>query len=645
MTGVQGSDGSSGTILRQPLGEVFLDGDVRVPMRDGVHLATDVYLPSSEPGELPEAVPTLLLRTPYGKRYADHGWGRWFARRGYAVVIQDVRGCFGSEGEFALLVNEAEDGADTLAWIDEQPWSNGEVGTWGNSYAGFTQLAAATQGPSNLRSMVPNQCASQAWRSSIRHGGAFELRWLAWAFWHAATNPASSTDPATRHALGLAATTTRDVLSRLPLRPGESPLRLVPAYERWLMRMLHQADEEGFWTSPALAPARCAEGMPASSVLLLGGWYDSYARSTVELYETLSSQDHLDVRLVMGPWVHGQPSLEASVAGDIDLGPDARIGDLRELHLHWFRQTLGHDRSAVPSEQMVVDPPVEIFVMGGGGGARTSSGHLQHGGRWRAERTWPVTGSGPQALYLHGDGQLRPAPPPHDGGATTFRFDPADPVPTIGGNVSSHAELPPLPPGLHDQADAGGAGRLGHIVAPGGFDQAGHAGIFGCRSPYGPLAARADVLSFRSEPLEQDLEVTGSVKVVLYVQTTVSDTDVTAKLIDEYPPSRSYPNGYALNLTDSITRLSYRTGGSAVPVSPGEVVEVTIELYPTSNLFVAGHRIRVDISSSNFPRFDVNPNTGDNPNVTRRRVVADNTVLHRLDRPSRLVLPVVPGDR
>lgn len=641
----QDRDRTSGTVTRQPLGDVHLDGDVRVPMRDGVHLATDVYLPRSERGQLSDPVPTLLLRTPYGKRYADHGWGRWFARRGYAVVIQDVRGTFGSEGEFALLVNEAEDGADALAWIDAQPWSNGEVGTWGNSYAGFTQLAAATQGPPNLRSMVASQCASQAWRSSIRHGGAFELRWLAWAFWHAAINPASSADPATRHALGLAATATRDVLAQLPLRPGESPLRLVPAYERWLMRMLREADEEDFWLSPALAPARFAERMPASSVLLVGGWYDSYARSTVELYEALSCQDHLEVKLLMGPWVHGQPSLEGSLAGDIDLGPDARIGDLRELHLRWFGETLGRDHSASSSGDTVDDHPVEIFVMGGGGGRRSGSGHLQHGGRWRAEPTWPVAARVPQALYLHGDGQLREVPPPRDGGATTFRFDPSDPVPTVGGNVSSHGELPPLPPGLHDQADAGGAGRLEHIVAPGGFDQTGGAGVFGCRPPYGPLSARGDVLSFRSEPLEWDLEVTGSVRVILHVQTTVSDTDVTAKLIDEYPPSRSYPNGYALNLTDSITRLSYRAGGSATPVQPGEVLEVTIELYPTSNNFVAGHRVRVDISSSNFPRFDVNPNTGENPNVARCRVVADNTVWHRADRPSRLVLPVVNQQR
>ena len=631
------------TVTRQPLDDVELEG-VDVRMRDGVRLATDVYLPRDERGRRADTMPTLLLRTPYGKRYADHGWGHWFARRGYAVVIQDVRGTFGSEGEFALIVNEAEDGADTLEWIDAQPWSNGEVGTWGNSYASFTQLAAATQGPPNLRSIVANQSASEAWRSSIRHGGSFELRWLAWAFWHAAMNPASSADPVTRHAIGLASTAIRDILAQLPLRSEVSSLRLVPTYERWLNRMLCEAEETGFWTCPAMAPARYAHQMPASSVLLVGGWYDSYARSTVELYDSLSRQDHLEVRLLMGPWVHGQPSLESSLAGDVDLGPDARIGDLRELHLRWFEQTLGREDASAPADA-AGNPPVEIFVMGGGGGGRTLSGNLQHGGRWRIEPTWPVAGLDYQNWYLHPGGGLKKDPPPAFGGATTFRFDPSDPVPTIGGNVSSHDEFPELPPGLHDQADAGGAGRLEHIVVPGGFDQVGHEGIFGCRPPYGPVAARADVLSFRSKVLEEDLEVTGSIEVILYVQTTAADTDFTAKLIDEYPPSRSYPNGYALNLTDSITRLRFRGGGLAEPVPPNETLEATIKLYPTSNVFVAGHRIRVDISSSNFPRFDVNPNTGENPNAARRRVIAENTVLHESDQPSRLVLPVVPTDR
>lgn len=619
------------------------DRDVRVEMRDGVGLATDVYRPVRDGEVVDEPGPALLLRTPYDKRYAEAGYARYFARHGYHVLVQDVRGTYASEGELDLLVDEAEDGAYTLGWIDAQPWSNGSVGMWGTSYSSFTQLAAATQGPTNLRCLVPNQSASHAWRSSMRHGGAFELRWLAWAFWHSAMNTQADLhrDPWVASALGLDAPSTSDWLTRLPLRPGASQLRLVPNYERWLLRLMRTSDETDLWLTPALAPVRYVERFPAADVLLMGGWYDSYTRSTIELYDAMRAQAHLDVRLLMGPWVHGASSPESSRAGDIDLGADAAVPDLRELHLRWFEHTLrGANDDAAAGE--VDDLPVRAFVMGRGTGERTADGSLDHGGVWRSSASWPPDGGVAHTLYLRAEGALSAAPPEEPATATTFRFDPTWPVPSIGGNVSSLSQLRPLPPGLASAGDAGGGKRRDDVMSPGGYDQVEGPDLFGCKPPYLPLASRHDVLVFRTDPLEDDVEVTGPVRAHLYVSSTAVDTDITAKLVDEYPPSAAYPLGYALNLTDSILRLRYRDGGQQRLLEPHEVVLVTIELYPTSNVFAQDHRIRLDVSSSNFPRFDVNPNTGDPLGTERRWNVAENTIHHDPDRPSHLELTLVP---
>lgn len=201
-----------------------------------------------------------------------------------------------------------------------------------------------------------------------------------------------------------------------------------------------------------------------------------------------------------------------------------------------------------------------------------------------------------------------------------------------------------MPRGITDPAYAPRGSRMRDIMAPGGYNQVEVTQFWGCTPPYLPLGSRPDVLVFQTRPLARDMEVTGPVDVRLWVASSAPDTDFTAKLIDVYPPSRWYPSGYALNITDSILRLRYRGGGdTAKAYTPGEVVEITITLYPTSNLFCAGHRLRLDISSSNFPRFDVNPNTGDPPGMERRRSGADNTLFHHAQRPSHVVLPVIPA--
>ena len=283
--------------------------------------------------------------------------------------------------------------------------------------------------------------------------------------------------------------------------------------------------------------------------------------------------------------------------------------------------------------------------MGGGSGERSPAGRLMHGGKWRDENEWPLARSRFTPFYLHADGTLRREAPTEEGSSTTFRFDPSNPVPSIGGSVSALNELGPLPSGMADAAFAPRDSRTHEILSPGGYDQTESERLYGCRPPYLPLASRPDVLVFQTPPLEEDLESTGPIEVHLWVASSALDTDFTAKLIDVYPPSSWYPHGYALNLTDSIVRLRYRNGRDrAEPLPPGQVDRITITLYPTSNLFVRDHRIRLDISSSNFPRFDVNPNTGEPIGLDRRRVVADNTVHHDNQRSSHIVLPVIPTE-
>jgi uncharacterized protein len=589
----------------------------------------------------------LLARTPYDKRWAEVAWAAYFASHGYIALVQDCRGTFASEGTLDLLVNEAHDGADTLAWIDRQPWSNGEVGTWGGSYAGYTQLAAATQSPANLKAMAVRQSASHSWRTSVRHHGAFELRWMAWAFWHAAVN--SRTDlhahEAAAAVLSSEAASLERWLHRLPLRAGSSPLRLAPTYEQWLLRLMHTADEDDFWRQPSLAPALHIDAFPASAILLIGSWYDSYARSTVELYEAMRRRDDLTVEMMMGPWTHA--GLASSVAGDIDLGPTAAMTDPRVMHLRWFDTHLWpqrpgaitHDDSADGSAPP--EDPVRVFVMGGGSGEATTAGRLDHGGVWTTLAGWPPEQATTSVRWLDGDGTLRDEPPTDEDSSTTYRFDPARPVPSIGGNVSSLMAMPGPPVGMSSAIQAGGVGRGADIVQPGGFDQVEDPRWLGCDAPYLPLSSRPDVLVFRTEELADDLEVLGTVRVHLWVSTSTLDTDVTAKLIDEYPPSPAHPLGYALNLSDSIVRLRYRDGSPGRLVEPGQIVAVTVELYPTGNRFVAGHRLRIDVSSSNFPRFDVNPNTGEPIGRERRRVAADVTIHHDRRHPSRVEIPTV----
>lgn len=623
--------------------DVAIEVDVMVPMRDGVELATNIYLPAQAGKPLPEKLPTLLYRTPYNKAATEHATndGQWFARRGYAVAVQDCRGCFKSGGKVNFLLPEAEDGYDTQAWIARQDWSNGKIGTWGTSWCGWTQTAAAALGPAQLATMIPNMSGSNAHSSTVRHGGAMELRFIAWAFWHSAGNTQADvkSDPNIDPALNLGANTFSDWLTRMPIRKGQTQLRLVPPYEDWAIELLTHSDYDDYWKHPSWAPSEHWQNFPDVPMLFVGGWYDSYTRATFENYVGLSSQKKGPVKVLVGPWVHGDVTVEQSFSGDADFGPDAALDNFRHLHLDWFNAVLKGKGSAIDET-----PPVRIFVMGGGSGHRTGAGRLSHGGRWRDENEWPLARTQFTPYYLHENQQLHTFPPREPVASITYCFDPGHPVPSIGGGVSSHQDLGPMPPNLSDPGALPLGARAAPIMQPGGFDQVESPQFFGCKPPYLPLGSRSDVVVFQTEPLDQDVEVTGPISVNLWVSSTALDTDFTAKLIDVYPPSAFYPLGYALNLTDSIMRLRYRHGPQTAGfLEPGTIDKVTITLYPTSNLFVASHRIRLDISSSNFPRFDVNPNTGEKIGHNRRQVSADNTIHMDSGHASHIVLPVIPS--
>lgn len=608
-----------------------------VTMRDGVRLATNVILPEgAEQGEA--RFPTVLVRTPYDKDWleATFGWSAHFARHGYVAITQDCRGCYASEGTVDFLWPEDEDGYDTAAWICEQPWSNGKIATHGTSWMGWTQTALAAAGAPGVSALVPTMSGSCAFTSSVRHGGAIELRFVAWAYWHSTRNTAAHRGRDWLRRAALAAPGVAERFTALPLRRGATGLESFAGYEDWMLEISQHDTFDGRWREPAVWPAGHMDTFSDAPMVVVGGWYDSYARGSAELFRAATDANTAPTYLIMGPWTHGTDKVELTTAGDVEFGRSAAIPSFVDLHRSFYDEFLvGKD------EGWANRPKVRIFVMGGGSGRRTTAGRLDHGGHWRDEETWPLARAVTQTLHLAGDGSLAVEAPSADlPAATTFAFDPSHPVPTIGGNLSSLDTIA-APPDIFTTADTAAAGLARRpLVVAGGFDQRTTAAVYGATAPYLPLNTRRDVVTFQTAPLEQDLEVTGTVRVRLWVSTDGPDTDFTAKLIDVHPSSPDYPYGYALNLTDSIIRLR----SVVSDYQPGEVVEIEIELYPTSNLFCAGHRIRIDISSSNFPRFDVNPNTGDPAWTERHRRVALNTIHHGGQWRSVVELPVVPSD-
>ena len=593
-----------------------------VAMRDGVRLATDVYLPD---GAGP--FPVVMERTPYGRQETSRSEitaanrvpgsraeiAAGFTAHGYAVVYQDTRGRYGSEGTFVKYLSDGEDGFDACAWLVKQSWCDGRICTMGLSYGAHTQGALGCLNPPGLVAQVLD-CGgfANSWKSGIRQSGAFEMKQASWAFRNAVVSPEAEADPVLKAALE--SEDIRDWFARLPWKPGHSPLRHHPDYEAYLFDQWTHGADDGFWRQLGIWMEGYYERYSDAACVHMSSWWDPYPLTATANYRGLKNAGKGKQRLILGPWTHGDRS--DSVFGDVSFGETAPLdhwaGDWRAYRLRFFDHVI---KGAPLSE-----PNVRIFVMGGGTGRRTPEGHLDHGGRWIEAEDWPVPGATVVPFYLHADGRLDRAVP--ETGALSFDFDPSHPVPTIGGAFSS----------------------LEAVARAGAFDQVEAPDFFGCSAPYLPLSSRPDVLAFQTAPLREAVQVVGPIEVELWVETDGPDTDFTAKLIDVYPASADYPKGYAMNLTDGIFRLRYAED----PAKPrlraaGEVTRIVVTLFPTANLFQAGHRIRLDVSSSNFPKFDVNPNTGEPDGMARRKRVARNTVYADANRPSAVRVPILPG--
>ena len=597
--------------------EVDVAVDVMVPMRDGVKLATDVYRPARDGKPIGDKTAVILTRTPYGKGDGKSADARYFASHGYTAVIQDTRGRYNSEGVWRWLSDDGPDGVDCAAWIAAQPWSNGRIGMMGTSYVGGTQHALAMAQSPHLKTIIPVDAVSNMGRQSMRNAGAFELRFWNWIMLNAGKGSSASQDPARAAALKEMADHRHAYLANLPLRRGTTPLKFAPDYEKWLIEAMRHGKNDDYWKQNAILDyPELYQDIP---VYLVGGWYDSWAGNTSANFTALSERLKSDVYLIMGPWIHGAQGNFSH--GQVSFGKDAAIADPLAWRKQWFDRWLRDDETSF-GQNAPFKTKVRIFVMGTGDGSRDEKGMLQHGGYWRDENEWPLERAASTPYYFARGGQLTTEQPAEADGrsATAFSFDPKNPVPTIGGNISSGND----------------------IMLQGAWDQRGGKHIWNYQEPL-PLSVRNDILVFQTAPLKEDVEVTGEIEVKLWASSSAFDTDFTAKLIDVYPASETTPGGFDLNIGDGILRARFRESLQEEKLlRPGEVYPLTIKLYPTSNVFKKGHRIRVDISSSNFPRFDVNPNTGEPLQQHRRMQTAVNTIYHDHARPSHIVLPIVP---
>jgi len=536
------------------------------------------------------------------------------------VILQDVRGRYASEGHWRPLRDDVNDGVDTAAWIGKQPWSDGTIGTMGSSYDGGTQHALAIGNAPYVKAMFPRNAMSDIGLYGVRHNGAFELRFANWVIGlgnvPGATDPAETAKRANEDPTAIAAlvdfgTRAREFVHQLPLVRGATPLRFAPDYEGWLIEAMSHGDYDRFWKDSGSSVIDHLAEYKDVAEYHTTGWYDSWTASVANInYVSLRKAKKSLQRLIIGPWLHSAEFL--NYAGEAQFTDDAAV-DLPRMHLAWYNHWLKGIDNGVEREM-----PVRIYVMGGGDAHKTKEGRIFVGGHWREEPDWPLARAVKTLYYLHADGELsvnRATDPPR-----TYRFDPRNPVPTIGGNLSSQ----------------------GNLAFAGAADQRCRPNFWQCIDT-SPFSSRPDVLVFQTAPLASDVEVTGRLIVNLWASTDSRDTDFTAKLIDVYPPNADFPDGVALNISDSIVRGRYRKGpGKAELLTPGRPYEFTIEMYPTALLFKRGHRIRLDISSSNFPRFDVNPNTGEPLNGNTQWRVALNTVYMDLQHPSHLTLPIVP---
>ena len=576
---------------------IVVEKNLMVPMRDGVQLSADDYRPTKG-----GPFPVLLARTPYDKAELIMMLGTTDIQRataaGYAVVFQDCRGRFASEGEFSPLVNDATDGVDTITWILQQPWANGQVGGVGGSYVGSTQWLLAKEHPKALWAIAPLMTASNYYHFPFHHhGGVFELGSALWWSLIMAPEEWQRQERQGKASMEQVETFIQMMVDlsaqyeHLPLVDQPMLRQFASYYFDWLN---HPTYDE-YWQSLAHSTYYEQVTVPA---LNIGGWYDIFLGPTLENYTGMKQRGGSEAarkhqRLVIGPWSH---TVSTGSFPERDYGPaaNAEAVDLFGLQLHWFDHWLKGEDNGVEQEK-----PVKIFVMG-----------LD---QWREEEDWPLPDTQYRPYYLHSAGHANTAaddgllsPERHtEEREDVYIYDPHNPVPTIGGATL----MPVTDAGPRDQRS---------------------------------VEAREDVLCYSTPVLEQPVEVTGPITLVLYASSSARDTDFTGKLVDVYP------DGRAEMLTDGILRARYRESFSEPKLlEPGQIYELHLDLWATSNLFKAGHRIRLEVSSSNFPRFDRNTNTGGviEAETEHDFVQAVNRVYHDAAHPSHLLLPIIERDR
>ncbi|HVT94769.1 MAG TPA: CocE/NonD family hydrolase [Bryobacteraceae bacterium] len=559
---------------------------VEAVMRDGVVLRADIYRPAAE-GQFP----VLLQRTPYDKR-GEADFGRDAAAHGFVVIIQDTRGRYTSEGEWYPFRYESNDGYDTVEWAAALPYSNGKVGMFGGSYVGATQMLTAIAHPPHLAGICPVVTASNYHDGWTYQGGVFE-QWFneSWT---------SGLAQDTLHRLSEKNTNAMKGAWTLPLTAyplfnfGQLPAKeeLTASIAPYFLDWLAHPDYDSYWKRWSIEEHYGDIQVPA---LTIAAWYDIFQGGSLRNYVGMKAKGGSEAarkgqRLLV---VIGGHAGSGEKIGDVDFGPAAADFDSPDVTLHWYQYLFQGAKNEFATEK-----PVKIFVMGAN--------------QWRQEDDWPLARAHSTQYFLHsagkanslrGDGKLSTAAPSAEQ-PDHYVYDPADPAPTVGGPLccdSNHLE-----PGPRDQRS---------------------------------VEARDDVLVYSTPALARDMEVTGPVHLDLYAESSAVDTDFTAKLVDVAP------DGFAQNLTEGIVRAKYRESQEKPTLmNPGETYHFTIDLWSTANVFRKGHKIRLEVSSSNFPRFARNLNTGAESAAASNFVSAKNTILHDANHPSALVLPVIPAE-
>ena len=558
--------------------DVTIEHDVPATMRDGVVLRADVYRPTAD-GQWP----VLLTRLPYGKNtplFVGILDPVGIARRGFLVVVQDTRGRFASDGDWEPWTYEMDDGYDTVRWAATLPGSNGSVGMFGGSYFGNTQWMAALAKPPELKAISPRITWSEPDDGLFARGGAQELGiTVPWSLMQGVNTllRRHAEDPMAQGQALMALVGDLDAVARSTY--WELPAGQHPVFERHGIAELgfERSRREPGWSDSCRVAGRQAEVELPS--LNTGGWYDIFCQGTLDNF-VASRAAGREAKLIMGPWSHIGTM---GYLGEVNFGIAASTelmgfrGRFADLELGWLRQWLGASTDESPSPQPEL-PPVLLFVMGIN--------------QWREEQEWPLARAVDTDLFLREEGRLAFDAPDAGEGSDAFTYDPADPVPTTGGALLMSNEFPPGP-----------------------LDQA-------------RVEARPDVLVYTTDPLADDLEVTGRVRAHLTVATDAPSTDWVVRLCDVDTEAVSR------NVVDGIVRAA---------TTPGEFTELEVDLWSTSYVFRAGHRIRVHVTSSSFPRWDRNLNTGEPVEQGTRSRPARQEVAHDAPRPSRVVLPVVPA--